>query len=106
MNALFRQFAALGLYACPASSLTPTLAPTATTASVNNPSAFYPYVPTKPSGPLTPYPPTTGDNPPPSFGGDGVTNGGIKESGMKGLAAATSLVVVCFVVFGAVGVLL
>ncbi|KAK3817106.1 MAG: hypothetical protein JOS17DRAFT_778504 [Linnemannia elongata] len=40
VNAIFCQFAALGPYACPASQLTPTLAPMATTATASNPNDF------------------------------------------------------------------
>ncbi|OAQ22570.1 hypothetical protein K457DRAFT_131199 [Linnemannia elongata AG-77] len=94
VNALVRQVAALGPYACPTSPLTSTLAPTVTTATASSPSDSYPYVPTKPSGPLTPLSP--------SLGGSGATSGGVKESGTSDLAAAATLVVVCFVVVGAV----
>ncbi|KAK5829560.1 hypothetical protein F5H01DRAFT_374900 [Linnemannia elongata] len=42
VNALFRQVAALGPYACPTSPLTSTLAPTVTTATASSPSDSYP----------------------------------------------------------------
>lgn len=107
VNVLFREFAALRSFACPSSSSfilsrTPTKTTTASTARVSDlGSDFYPYMPTRPSGPFPPVQPT-GDSPP---SGSGATNGSVKKSGMKGLAAAESIVVVCFTVVGAVGAL-
>lgn len=48
----------------------------------------------------------TEDSISPSLGGSGATSGGVKESGTSDLATAATLVVVCFVVVGAVGALL
>jgi hypothetical protein len=75
-----------------------------TTSTASVPDAandFYPYIPTQPSGPFPPASPK-GDSTPPGFS---ATNDGVKESGMRGLAAAVLLVVVCFVVVSAVSAL-